>query len=88
MAWDISKAAEYDDITHTLNYKAVSKRIIDFVSTSEFQLVETLATQAEVLELKSDPAGTPEGVVVESQLEAGLGKTTCKRGGSERSGRS
>ena len=42
MAWDISKAAEHDDITHTLNYKAVSKRIIDFVSTSEFQLVETL----------------------------------------------
>jgi 7,8-dihydroneopterin aldolase/epimerase/oxygenase len=43
MAWDISKAAADDDIAHTLNYKAVSKRLIEFVSTSEFQLVETLA---------------------------------------------
>ena len=43
--------------------------------TNVRHLVETLATQAEVLELKSDPGGTPEGVVVESQLEAGLGKT-------------
>ena len=27
----------------TLNYKAVAKRLIDFVGHSEFQLVETLA---------------------------------------------
>ena len=43
LATDISKAAASENIEDTLNYKAVSKRIIEFVSTSEFQLVETLA---------------------------------------------
>lgn len=43
MATDIRKAAETDDIGHTLDYKAVSKRIIGFVEESSFQLVETLA---------------------------------------------
>jgi dihydroneopterin aldolase len=43
MATDIRKAASTDQIEDTLNYKAVSKRLIDFVQNSEFQLVETLA---------------------------------------------
>lgn len=43
MATDIRKAAATDHIDDTLNYKAVAKRIIAFVSESEFQLVETLA---------------------------------------------
>lgn len=43
MGFDIRAAAASDDIVDTLNYKAVSKRLIEFVSTSEFQLVETLA---------------------------------------------
>lgn len=43
MATDIRKAATTDNIDETLNYKAVAKRLIDFVSHSEFQLVETLA---------------------------------------------
>jgi dihydroneopterin aldolase len=43
MATDIRKAATTDNINETLNYKAVAKRLIDFVSHSEFQLVETLA---------------------------------------------
>ncbi|MDH5178039.1 MAG: dihydroneopterin aldolase [Gammaproteobacteria bacterium] len=43
MATDIRKAAASDHIDDTLDYKAVSKRLIDFVSHSEFQLVETLA---------------------------------------------
>jgi len=43
MATDIRKAAASDHIDDTLDYKAVSKRLIDFVSASEFQLVETLA---------------------------------------------
>ena len=42
MAFDISKAAETDDIAHTLDYKTVSKRIISFVEASEFYLVEKL----------------------------------------------
>ena len=43
MATDIRKAAASDHIDDTLDYKAVSKRLIDFVEGSEFQLVETLA---------------------------------------------
>lgn len=43
MATDIRRAAATDDISHTLDYKAVSKRIITFVEESEFFLVETLA---------------------------------------------
>ena len=43
MGTDISAAAASDDIAQTLDYKAVAKRLIEFVSESEFQLVETLA---------------------------------------------
>ncbi len=43
MAADIRKAAVSDHIADTLDYKAVSKRIIQFVESSEFYLVETLA---------------------------------------------
>ncbi len=43
MATDIRKAAETDELEYTLNYKAVSKRIIAFVEESRFLLVETVA---------------------------------------------
>jgi dihydroneopterin aldolase len=43
MATDIRKAAASDSLDDTLNYKAVAKRLIDFVSNSQYQLVETLA---------------------------------------------
>ncbi len=43
MAADIRKAAASDSVDDTLNYKAVAKRIQQFVADSEFQLVETLA---------------------------------------------
>lgn len=43
MATDIRKAAETDDIQYALNYKAVSKRVIQFVGESQFLLVETVA---------------------------------------------
>jgi len=43
MATDIRKAAASDNIADTLDYKAVSKRLISFVEGSEFLLVETLA---------------------------------------------
>ncbi len=43
MSADIKAASESDHIEQTLDYKAVSKRLIDFVRGSEFQLVETLA---------------------------------------------
>lgn len=43
MGSDIRQAAETDDVNDTLNYKAVAKRVIDFVEQSEFELVEALA---------------------------------------------
>ena len=52
MAADIRRAAAKDDLTETLNYKAVAKRLIEFVEQSDFQLVETLAEQVAELVLK------------------------------------
>jgi len=50
MAADIRRAAATDKIEDTLNYKAVSKRLNEFVGNSQFQLVETLAEKvAEIL---------------------------------------
>ena len=43
MAADIQKAAATDSVEDTLNYKAVAKRLQQFVGDSSFQLVETLA---------------------------------------------
>jgi len=43
MATDIRKAAATDAIEDTLDYKRVSKRLLQFVGESQFQLVETLA---------------------------------------------
>ena len=43
MAFDNRVPAASDDIAHTLDYKAVSKRLISFVEEANFGLVETLA---------------------------------------------
>lgn len=40
---DIRRAAASDNIEDTLNYKKVAKRVQQFVTESEFQLVETMA---------------------------------------------
>ena len=42
MGTDIRKAAASDSIEDTLNYKAVAKRLLQFVGDSQFFLVETL----------------------------------------------
>ena len=50
MSADIARAAASDDISDTLNYKSVAKRLIEFVGQSEYQLVETLAERcAEII---------------------------------------
>ena len=47
---DIRRAAQTDAIADTVNYKAVSKRLVEYVGNSQFQLVETLAERvAEIL---------------------------------------
>jgi dihydroneopterin aldolase len=43
MAFDNRVPAATDDIADTLNYKAVSRRLVEYVSQSDFGLVETLA---------------------------------------------
>ena len=49
MAFDNRVPAASDDIRDTLDYKAVSKRLIAFVGASEFGLVETLAERCAAL---------------------------------------
>ena len=48
---DIRCAAKTDSIDDTLNYKAVAKRVQQFVADSEFQLVETMAEKISELVL-------------------------------------
>jgi dihydroneopterin aldolase len=45
MGADIRKAAASDHIDDTLDYKRVSKRVLQFVGDSQFQLVETMTEQ-------------------------------------------
>ena len=45
MAWDIRPAVEQDDISKTLDYRSVSKRVAAFVQESRFKLIETMAEQ-------------------------------------------
>ena len=50
MATDISKAASSDSIHDTLDYKAIAKRVVQFVEDSRYELVETLIEKvAEIL---------------------------------------
>lgn len=47
---NIRRAAQTDSIDNTIDYKRIAKRILDYVSKSSFQLIETLAeTLAELL---------------------------------------
>lgn len=43
MGCDVSVAAHSEDIEDAVNYKAVSRRLVEFVGNSQYQLVETLA---------------------------------------------
>ena len=42
MGTDIAKAAKTDHIDDTLDYKAIAKRVAEFVKESRFELIETL----------------------------------------------
>lgn len=43
MGTDIRPAASDDELSKTLNYAAISERIIDFCDTHSFELIETYA---------------------------------------------
>ena len=49
---DCARAARSDEVTDTLDYKKVAKRIIAFVEESQFKLVETLAHRTALLILE------------------------------------
>lgn len=49
---DVRKAALSDSIGDTLNYKRVAKRVLAFVESSQFHLVETLAEHVAMLLLE------------------------------------
>ena len=73
MDFDISRAAASDRIEDTLDYKAVSKRLIQFVENSEFQLVEALADHCARLVLENFPV---------SKVHLKLSKPGAVRGSS------
>jgi len=52
---DNRKPAASDDIADTLDYKAISKRLIQFVGESSFGLVETLAERCCAILLEEFP---------------------------------
>ncbi|MFC3551299.1 dihydroneopterin aldolase [Lysobacter cavernae] len=51
MAFDNRVPAASDAIEDTLNYKAISKRLVEYVSQSDFGLVETLAERVAAIVL-------------------------------------
>ena len=73
MAYDIRAAAVSDSIDDTLDYKAVSKRLIHFIEQSEFQLVEALAEKCAAIVLDEFPV---------SWLRLKLSKPGAVRGSS------
>jgi dihydroneopterin aldolase len=80
MGTDIRQAALSEDIESTLNYKSVCDRLIEFIQSSEFLLVETMAEEIATLVMQEfnvpwlrlrvgKPGAIPEaadvGVVIE-----------------------
>jgi len=73
MGFDIGKAAVSDSIGDTLDYKAVSKRLISLVENSDYQLVEALAEECARVVLDEFPV---------SWLRLKLSKPGAVRGSS------
>jgi len=51
MAIDTRAAAGDDALEHTLDYAAISTRVLAFIEAAEFQLIETMAEQVAALVL-------------------------------------
>ena len=45
MSFDNQRSAASDELIDTLDYNAISIRLIDFIQSASFQLIETLAEQ-------------------------------------------
>lgn len=74
MGWDNRLAAKTDDIQFTLNYKESAELVAEFVSDSQFELVETLAER--IAELLLDKMKLP-------WVKVSLGKPVAVNGASE-----
>ncbi|MCK7593669.1 dihydroneopterin aldolase [Pseudomarimonas salicorniae] len=85
MAFDNRVPAATDDIGDTLDYKAVSKRLIQYVSESSFGLVETLAERCAEIILRefsvqhvrlklSKPGAVRGAIAVGVMIERGRGQ--------------
>jgi len=82
MATDIRPAAAGDDLTHTLDYAAISARIQTYADDSQFELVETFAERLAAL-LREEfgipwlrmtvrkPGAVPEAKAVGVRIERG-----------------
>ena len=88
IAIDIRKAAATDDIQYALDYKTVSTRLTQFISQSEWHLIETLAEKIAALlmvefgvtwlRLKlSKPAALPSADSVGLMIERGDKDAPC-----------
>lgn len=57
MAWDVSKAAEGDNLQYTLDYAAISGHVQAFAGAYSFELVETFAERlaAELMQVFAIP---------------------------------
>ena len=88
IAIDIRKAAATDDIQYALDYKTVSTRLTQFISQSEWHLIETLAEKIAALlmaefgvtwlRLKlSKPAALPSADSVGLMIERGDKSVPC-----------
>jgi dihydroneopterin aldolase len=82
MDWDITQAAETDDLAYALNYAAVSDRVIEFVQSHQYDLLERLLVQlAETLRKEffipkikirvEKPAVAPNAIAVGLEIERG-----------------
>lgn len=54
MEFDGSKAGESDNIEDTINYKKITKEIINYVESGKFNLLEKLVTNIGELIMKDD----------------------------------
>ena len=88
IAIDIRKAAATDDIQYALDYKTVSTRLTQFISQSEWHLIETLAEKIAALLMSefgvtwlrlklSKPAALPTADSVGLMIERGDKNAQC-----------
>ncbi|MBH1970076.1 dihydroneopterin aldolase [Moraxellaceae bacterium AER2_44_116] len=88
IALDIRKAAATDDIQYALDYKTVSTRLTQFISQSEWHLIETLAEKIAALLMSefgvtwlrlklSKPAALPSADSVGLMIERGDKSVPC-----------